>query len=77
LRNVAAWQLLDQLGSKILTQFPFVMGRREAGFDCPDIWHSPISVWQLPENLLAKNLLHKRLDDAEAETLPSEIAQHW
>jgi hypothetical protein len=59
LLNVAAWQLLNQLGSKILLQFPFVMGRRKAGFDCPDIQHSPISVWQLPESLLEENLLHK------------------
>jgi hypothetical protein len=66
--NVAAWQLLNQLGSKILLRFPFVMGRREAGFDCPDIWQSPISVWQLPESLLAENLLHKQLNDTEVET---------
>jgi hypothetical protein len=68
--NVAAWQLLNQLGSKILLQFPFVMGRRKAGFDCPDIWHSPIPKWQLPESLLADNLLHKRLVDTEVETMP-------
>jgi hypothetical protein len=49
----------NQLGSKILLRFPFVLGRREAGFDCPNIWHSPISVWQLPESLLAENLLQK------------------
>jgi hypothetical protein len=59
LPNVAAWQLLNQLGSKILLRFPFVLGRCEAGFDSLDIWHSPISVWQLPECLLAENLLHK------------------
>jgi hypothetical protein len=59
LLNVAAWQLLNQLGSEILLQFPFVLGRRKAGFDCPNIWHSPISVWQLPESLLAENLLQK------------------
>jgi hypothetical protein len=43
--NVAAWQLLNQLTAPI----PFVLGRREVGFDYPDIWHSPIPVWQLPE----------------------------
>jgi hypothetical protein len=59
LLNSTAWQLLNQLGSKILLPFPFVMGRRKAGFDCPDILHSPISVWQLPESLLAENLLFK------------------
>jgi hypothetical protein len=41
LLNVAAWQLLNQLGRKILLRFPFVMGWRETGFDCLDIWHSP------------------------------------
>jgi hypothetical protein len=46
LLNVAAWQ---KLGSKILLRFPLVLGRREAGFDCPDIWHSPIPEWQLAE----------------------------
>jgi acyl-CoA synthetase (AMP-forming)/AMP-acid ligase II len=51
---VAAWQLLSQLGSKILLQFLFVLGWRKEGFDCPDIWHSPISVWQLPESLWQK-----------------------
>jgi hypothetical protein len=59
LLNVAAWQLLNQLGSEILLRFLFVLGRCEAGFDCPNIWHLPISVWQLPESLLAENLLHK------------------
>jgi hypothetical protein len=59
LLNVTAWQLLNQFGSKILLQFPFVLGRRKAGFDCNDIWHSLISVWQLPESLLVDNLLHK------------------
>jgi hypothetical protein len=44
LLNVAAWQLLNQLGSKILLRFLFVLGRRQAGFDCPYIWHSPIPV---------------------------------
>jgi hypothetical protein len=34
-RNVTAWQLLNQLGSEILLRFPFLLGRREAGFDCP------------------------------------------
>ena len=58
---VAAWSLFNQSDSKILLRFPFVLGRREAGFDCPDIWHSPIPVWQLPESLLAENLLHKQL----------------
>jgi hypothetical protein len=70
LLNVAAWQLLNQLGSKILLQFHFVMCRREAGFICPDIWHSPIPVWQLPESLLAENLLHKRFVDTRVKTLP-------
>jgi hypothetical protein len=46
LLNVAAWQLHNQLGSEILLRFPFVVGSRGAGFDCPDIWHSPIPVWQ-------------------------------
>jgi hypothetical protein len=55
---VAAWQLLNQLGSEILLLFPFVLGRRKAGFDCPNIWHLPISEWQLPESLLADNFLH-------------------
>jgi hypothetical protein len=35
LLNVAAWQLLNQLGSKILLRFPFAVGRREVGFNCP------------------------------------------
>jgi hypothetical protein len=56
-----ATPLLKQLGSEILLRFPFVLGRRKAGFDCPDIWLLPIFVWQLPESLMAKNLLHKRL----------------
>jgi hypothetical protein len=47
--SVAAWLLLNQLGSEILLQFPYVISRREAGFDYPDIWHSPIPEWQLPE----------------------------
>jgi hypothetical protein len=55
LLNVAAWQLLNQLGSKILLGLPFVLGRHEEGFHCPDIWPSSISVWQLPESLLAEN----------------------
>jgi hypothetical protein len=59
LLNVAAWQLLNQFGSKILLRFLFVQGRRKAEFDCPDIWHSPTYVWQLPESLLAENLLQK------------------
>jgi hypothetical protein len=46
------------------------MRRFEAGFDCPNIWHSPIPVWQLPESLLAENLLHKKLVDTGVETLP-------
>jgi hypothetical protein len=70
LLNVAAWQLLNHLGSKILLRFRFVMVRRQAGFDYPDIWHSPIPTWQLPESLLAENLLHKRLVDTGVETLP-------
>jgi hypothetical protein len=61
LLNVAEGQLLNQLGSEILLQFSFVQGRRKAGFDCPDIWHSPISVWQLPESRLAENLLLARV----------------
>jgi hypothetical protein len=67
LLNVAAWQ---KLGSKILLRFPLVLGRREAGFDCPDIWHSPIPEWQLPESLLAENLLHKQLVDTGVKTMP-------
>jgi hypothetical protein len=70
LLNVAVWKLLNQLVSKILLRFPFVIGRRNAGFDCPDIWHSPIPVWQLPEILRAENLLHKQLVDTGVETLP-------
>jgi hypothetical protein len=58
LLNIAAWQLLNQLVSKILLRFTFVLSRRGAGFDRPDIWHSSIPVWQLPENLLAESLLH-------------------
>jgi hypothetical protein len=58
LLNIAAWQLLNQLGSEILLSFSFVMSRCKAGFDCPNIWHSPIPAWQLPESLLADNLLH-------------------
>jgi hypothetical protein len=65
--QIAAWQLLNQLGSEILLRFPFVLGRREAEFDCPDIWHSPILMWQLPESLL--NLLYKQLVDTGFETL--------
>jgi hypothetical protein len=71
--NVAASQLLNQLGSEILLQFPFVLGRRKAGFDCPDTWHSPIPVWQLPDSLRAKNLLHKRLVDKVVKTLPKYL----
>jgi hypothetical protein len=37
LLNAAAWQLLNQLGSKILLNVPFVLRRHEAEFDCPDI----------------------------------------
>jgi hypothetical protein len=70
LLDFAALQLLNQLGSKILLQFPFVLGWREAGFDCPDIWLTSISVWQLPESLLAENLLLKQLGDTGVETLP-------
>jgi hypothetical protein len=64
LLNVAAWQLLNQLGSEILLRFPFVQGRRKAGFNCPDIWHSP---------MLAENLLHKRLVDTGVKTLPKQL----
>jgi hypothetical protein len=70
LLNVAAWQLLNQLGSEILLRFPFVLGRRKTGFYYPNIWHSPIPVWQLQESLLADNLLHKRLVDTSVEKLP-------
>jgi hypothetical protein len=35
--NVAARQLLNQLSSEILLRFFFVLGRRGAGFDCPNI----------------------------------------
>jgi hypothetical protein len=59
LLHFAAWQLLNQLSSKILLRFFFVLGRRKAGFDCPDILHLPISVWQLSECLLAENFLQK------------------
>jgi hypothetical protein len=62
--------LLNQSGSEILLRFPFVIDTRKAGFDCPDIWHSPIPVWQLPESLLADNLLDKRLVDTGVKTLP-------
>jgi hypothetical protein len=71
LLNVAARQLLNQLGSEILLRCPFVLGGRKAEFDCPDIWHSPISVWQLPESLLADNLLHKQLVETVVKTLPT------
>jgi hypothetical protein len=54
---VAAWQLINQFGSKILLQFPFVLVWRKKGFDSPDIWQ--ISVCQLPQSLLAENLLHR------------------
>jgi hypothetical protein len=63
-------KLLNQFGSEILLRFPFVMGWREAGFDCPNICHLPIPVWQLPESLLAENLLHKQLVDTGVKTLP-------
>jgi hypothetical protein len=69
LLNVAA-QLPNQLGSEILLQFFYVLGSGKAGFDCPNIWHSPILVWQLPESLLAENLLHKQLVDTGVKTLP-------
>jgi hypothetical protein len=46
------------------------MGKREAGFDGPNMRHLPIPVWQLPESLLADNLPHKRLIDTGVETLP-------
>jgi hypothetical protein len=41
--KIAAQHLLNQFGSEILLRFPFVLGRREAGFHCPEIWHSPIN----------------------------------
>jgi hypothetical protein len=69
LLNVAACQLLNQLASEILLQFPFVLGKREADFDGPDIWHLPIPLWQLPESLLPENLLHKQPVDTSVETL--------
>jgi hypothetical protein len=68
--NVAAWQLLNQLDSEILIQFPIVLVRHEAGFDCPNICHLSIPVWQLPESLLADNLFHKQLVDTGVKTLP-------
>jgi hypothetical protein len=70
LPNVTAWQLHCRLSSEILLRFFFLLGRCEAGFDCPDIWHSPIPMWQLPESLLADNLLHKQLFDTGIKTLP-------
>jgi hypothetical protein len=70
LLNFAAWQLLNQLGSEILLLFPFELGRREAGFDLPDIWHLPIPVWQLRESMLTENLLTNKLVDTGVETLP-------
>jgi hypothetical protein len=60
---------LNQLGSKILLRFPFELGRRKAGFDYPDIRYLTIPVWQLPESLLAENLLHNRLVDTGVEKL--------
>jgi hypothetical protein len=69
----AAWQLINQLGSKILIRFLFVMSRREAGFDCPDIWHSLIPVRQLPECLLADSLLHKQLVDTGYKKQPKQL----
>jgi hypothetical protein len=46
------------------------MGWRKAGFDCPNIWHSPIPVGHLPESLLAESLLHEQLLDTVVEMLP-------
>jgi hypothetical protein len=46
------------------------MGKRQAGFGCPDIWHSIIPVWQLPENVLADNVLNNQLVDTGVKTLP-------
>jgi hypothetical protein len=68
LLHVAVWQLLNHLGSKILLRFPFVLGRRKAGFDCPDIWHLPIPV--LLCGNCQKVCWHKRLDDTGVKTLP-------
>jgi hypothetical protein len=68
--NVVAWQLFNQLSSEILLLFLFLLGRRKARFDCPGIWYSPNPVWQLPESLLAENLLHKQLFDTGVKTLP-------
>jgi hypothetical protein len=73
LLNVAVWQLLNQLGSEILLRFPFVLGRRETELDCPDIFHLPIPVWQLPESLLAENLSHNQLADTGVETPPKQL----
>jgi hypothetical protein len=73
LQNIAAWQLINQLGNEILLRFLFVLGRREAGFDCPAIWHSPIPVWQLPKSLLAENLLHKQLVETGVKNLPNQL----
>jgi hypothetical protein len=67
--KIAAWQLLNQFVSKILSRFPFVLGRQKAGFDCRDIWYSPILVWQLPESLLTDNILYRRLVHTYVKTL--------
>jgi hypothetical protein len=70
LLSIPACQLLNQLGSEILLKIPFVLGRRKARFDGPDIWHLPFPVWQLPESLLVDNLLHLQLVDTGVKTLP-------
>jgi hypothetical protein len=77
LLNVAAGHLLNQFGSRILFWFPFVMGRREAGFDYPDICDSPILVSQLPESLLAEILLHKQLVDTGVKTLLKKLLNNY
>jgi hypothetical protein len=61
---------LTSWAAKSCSDSPFVLSRRKAGFDCPYIWHLPNPVWQLPERLLADNLLHKQLVDTGVKTLP-------
>jgi hypothetical protein len=69
--------LLNQLGSKILLRFLFVLVKREAGFDCSSIWYSPIHVRQMPESLPKENLLHKRLVDGNSATLRLALKELW
>jgi hypothetical protein len=63
--------LLNQFGSEILLRVLFVLGRREAGFHCPEIF---AFTNQLPEILLTENLLQKRLFDTGIETLPAPLS---